>query len=83
MKGNIVRIVCHFQDLKTNVKGRYKLGEFSEKQFGKNLVLAKGERLGCFNLGSSIVLVFEAPKDFQFQVEPGDKVYLGQALGLL
>ena len=48
MKGNIVRIVCHFHDLKTNVKGRYKLGEFSEKQFGKNLVLAKGAHAPVF-----------------------------------
>ena len=72
------------EDLVTNVKGRYKMGDFSEKQFGNQssngVTLAKGDHLGCFNLGSSIVLVFEAPKDFEFQVRAGDKVYFGQPL---
>lgn len=59
------------------------MGEFSEKQIGdvaNGIKVDKGDRLGCFNLGSSIVLVFQAPKDFQFQVQPGDKVYFGQPL---
>ena len=59
------------------------MGEFNEKQLGdlvSGIKLCKGDRLGCFNLGSSIVLVFQAPKDFRFQVHPGDKVYYGQPL---
>ena len=41
----------------------------------------KGAPFGEFNLGSTIVLVFEAPKDFQFSVRPGDAVRVGKPLG--
>ena len=62
------------------------MGQFSDKQLGSKeaaLGLRKGERLGCFSMGSSVVLVFEAPRDFQFVVEPGQRVLCGQPLGLL
>jgi phosphatidylserine decarboxylase len=43
--------------------------------------LLKGEEMGGFNLGSTVVLVFEAPKSFKFLVHPGDIVKVGQAMG--
>lgn len=39
--------------------------------------------LGEFNLGSTIILLFEAPKNFEFAVEPGQKVQMGQPIGFL
>lgn len=45
--------------------------------------LLKGQQMGGFNLGSTVVLVFEAPKKFHFSVEKGEKVKVGQALGEL
>ena len=45
------------------------------------LNMRKGDRLGHFSLGSSVVLVFEAPEGFQFQVEAGQSVKYGQPLG--
>lgn len=47
----------------------------------KGYPLLKGQEMGGFNLGSTVVLVFEAPKNFQFQVKKGDAVRVGQSLG--
>lgn len=41
----------------------------------------RGDELARFELGSTVVLVFEAPQDFGFAVAVGDKVRQGQSLG--
>lgn len=43
--------------------------------------LLKGQQMGGFNLGSTVVLVFEAPKNFQFHVKKGQTVKVGEPLG--
>ena len=43
----------------------------------------KGEQLGGFKMGSTVVLVFEAPEDFAFTVEPGQKLIYGEPIGQL
>ena len=67
------------------------MGQFSDKQLPcgggrarearQGIRLGKGQRLGTFQMGSSIVLVFEAPRGFEFCVGPGESVHYGQALG--
>ncbi|CAH1756794.1 9287_t:CDS:2 [Entrophospora sp. SA101] len=43
--------------------------------------LRTGDEIGGFQLGSTIVLVFEAPDNFNFSIKPGQKIKFGQKLG--
>uniref|UniRef100_A0A1I8IG16 Phosphatidylserine decarboxylase proenzyme, mitochondrial n=2 Tax=Macrostomum lignano TaxID=282301 RepID=A0A1I8IG16_9PLAT len=72
------------QDLVTNAGGPlapYRDLDLQSKQGG--LRLSKGELFGEFDLGSTIVLVFEAPDNFEFKVHPGQRVRVGEALSNL
>jgi len=40
-------------------------------------ILEKGQEVGFFNLGSSIMLIFESPMEAEFEVNVGQKVRLG------
>lgn len=40
-----------------------------------------GQEVGEFRMGSTVVLLFEAPKGFIFDVDAGQTIQMGQALG--
>ena len=46
----------------------------------QGLVLEKGQEIGYFNLGSSIMLIFEAAATSEFDVKIGQKVQLGTSI---
>uniref|UniRef100_UPI00398EF0B9 phosphatidylserine decarboxylase proenzyme, mitochondrial isoform X1 n=2 Tax=Pristiophorus japonicus TaxID=55135 RepID=UPI00398EF0B9 len=83
---NVGSIRIYFDnDLHTN-SPRYMKGSYNDFSFVTNnnkegITMRKGEHLGEFNLGSTIVLIFEAPKDFTFNLKPGQKIRFGEALG--
>ncbi|XP_056434919.1 LOW QUALITY PROTEIN: phosphatidylserine decarboxylase proenzyme, mitochondrial-like [Gadus chalcogrammus] len=56
------------------------LAASQEELPGIGLALRKGEPLGEFNLGSTVVLLFEAPPDFSFSLRPGQHIRFGQPL---
>ncbi|KAF9572226.1 phosphatidylserine decarboxylase 1 [Mortierella alpina] len=85
---NVGSIVLNFdKELRTNQREhRYTRG-FGELLYSgvsrllNGQPLHVGEEMGGFKLGSTVVLVFEAPKSFTFLIEPGQRVKMGQALG--
>lgn len=63
-------------DLRTNTKGKRNRIEELES----SVAYKKGELFGQFNMGSTIILLFEAPADFKFDFTSGERVLVGQAL---
>ncbi|KAL5551442.1 hypothetical protein UlMin_001618 [Ulmus minor] len=55
---------------------------------GVGMMLKKGDKVAAFNMGSTVVLVFQAPvkigdssSEFKFSVKRGEKIRVGEALG--
>ncbi|KAM4698385.1 phosphatidylserine decarboxylase proenzyme, mitochondrial-like [Rhinophrynus dorsalis] len=66
-----------------HVKGKYHDCSYTDQYGPLGLTLMKGEPMGEFNLGSTIVLIFEGPRHFKFQVKAGGRIRVGEALGSL
>ncbi|XP_063709505.1 phosphatidylserine decarboxylase proenzyme, mitochondrial isoform X2 [Culicoides brevitarsis] len=76
------------EELKTNrwlgIKpGKDKYKNFDELKLTKEIQLNKGELLGQFNMGSTVVMIFEAPKNFKFNLTTGQTIQLGEPIGNL
>ncbi|KAI8582096.1 hypothetical protein K450DRAFT_184931 [Umbelopsis ramanniana AG] len=85
---NVGSIKINFDEaLRTNRKEDLATGTYTEvsyKSASKRLggkPVCRGEEVGGFYLGSTVVLVFEAPSNFKFTLEQGQKVKMGQAIG--
>ncbi|KAL0950544.1 hypothetical protein HGRIS_007351 [Hohenbuehelia grisea] len=86
---NVGSIKINFDtELRTNVRGRRPPpGTYTEANYAAASPILNGQPLtpaqemGGFCLGSTIVLVFEAPEDFEFSIQEGQKVKVGQRLG--
>ncbi|KAJ3411627.1 phosphatidylserine decarboxylase 1 [Chytridiales sp. JEL 0842] len=83
---NVGSIKINFDpELKTNIPYHVvpqPLGTYSERHFD-NLNLKQGDEMGGFRFGSTVVLVFEAPEKFEFKLEKGQKVKVGEGIGYL
>ncbi|CAH8533215.1 unnamed protein product [Schistosoma haematobium] len=54
---------------------------YLEAIFNGEMKLKRGDELGCFRLGSTVVLVFEAPTNkLKWCVKPGQRVKLGEPI---
>ncbi|KAF2355369.1 Phosphatidylserine decarboxylase eukaryotic type 1 [Trinorchestia longiramus] len=79
---NVGSVKAYFdEDLRTNERRRS--GSFYDKKFDhlvSKITFNKGDPFGEFNLGSTIVLLFEAPKNSVLRVQPGQKIKMGEAI---
>ena len=70
--------------MKTNNRLRPRLEKTFQTTRNTNGILVKrGDNFGDFNFGSTIVLVFEAPDNLEFNFKSGDPIRLGQSLCVL
>ncbi|XP_067649761.1 phosphatidylserine decarboxylase proenzyme, mitochondrial-like isoform X4 [Haliotis asinina] len=75
-----IKIYCD-EELTTNNSRKHPHGTYFDKSFSSPIPFDKGEMFGEFNLGSTIVLIFEAPNDFDFKIENSKKIKFGEAVG--
>lgn len=73
-----IRVYCD-KDLHTNTIKWPQAKHWNDASLGCTH-LNKGDLFGEFRMGSTIVLLFEAPKDFKFSVETGQRIKVGQAV---
>jgi phosphatidylserine decarboxylase len=80
--------IYHDKTLRTNSNKFYPRGTYIDRSYDNTCgqisptSFIRGDSFGEFHLGSTIVLIFEAPKNFQFLLKPGQKVKCGQQLGV-
>ncbi|KAI8364675.1 phosphatidylserine decarboxylase-domain-containing protein, partial [Radiomyces spectabilis] len=87
---NVGSIKINFDEaLKTNRKEDIPMGTYTEvtyKSASKRLggkALMHGDEMGGFFLGSTVVLVFEAPTSFKFALSAGQKIKMGEPMGYI
>ena len=68
-----------FQKLQTNCR-RLKKNTYEDHSFETPLSFEKGQEFGEFNLGCTIVLLFEAPTNFEYNMELGARIKVGEGL---
>ncbi|KAF0747491.1 hypothetical protein AaE_007707 [Aphanomyces astaci] len=56
-------------------------GTCDTKKYERQELVTRGDQVAQFQLGSTVVLVFEAPDDFEFTAKSGDKVRYGASIG--
>ncbi|XP_021927861.1 phosphatidylserine decarboxylase proenzyme, mitochondrial isoform X2 [Zootermopsis nevadensis] len=61
------------------MKSRHKDSFLVDMQ-GETVEMRKGQPFGEFRLGSTVVLLFEAPKDYKFKLRTGQRILVGEGV---
>jgi phosphatidylserine decarboxylase len=70
------------KSLITNSASKH-IGDVDHKKYESAIPKGRGDMIGEFNMGSSVVLIFEAPESFKFCAKAGDRLKYGESLGRL
>ena len=74
---NVGSIVVHFDtELRTNRKDKCS----TETIYKSPLHFEKGEDIGYFNFGSTVVLIFEGPNNMKFETREMRKIRMGESI---
>lgn len=73
-----IKVYCD-KDLHTNTIKWPEAEQWKDADLGCTRI-TKGQMFGEFRMGSTVVLLFEAPKDFQFSMKIGQRVKVGEGL---
>ncbi|GFG36744.1 hypothetical protein Cfor_09447 [Coptotermes formosanus] len=79
-----IHVYCD-KELTTNQRKWKKMETRHQDSFlwgleGEKIHMCKGQPFGEFHLGSTIVLLFEAPKSFKFHLETGQQILVGEGI---
>ncbi|DBA01979.1 TPA: hypothetical protein N0F65_006712 [Lagenidium giganteum] len=75
-------VVENEPDFRSNTKDQDEfVGKCLTQRYAAPWHAVGGDEMAQFKLGSTVVLVFEAPDTFEFSVHPGDKLILGTSIG--
>jgi len=55
-------------------------GIYFDKTYDQKIKLNRGDPIGEFNIGSTVILIFEAPKNFEFSISDNQKLFLGESI---
>lgn len=67
------------ESLQTNLINLDK--KISLKKFDDMVKVEKGDQMGMFKFGSTVVTIFEAPSSFKFSAKEGDYIRYGDVFG--
>ena len=78
---NVAAIETVWDGLVTPPAGRQILNvDYTSRQ---SILLAKGDEMGRFNMGSTVILLFDKPVSWHKQLAPGKTLRMGQPLALM
>uniref|UniRef100_A0A224Z5Z8 Phosphatidylserine decarboxylase proenzyme, mitochondrial n=1 Tax=Rhipicephalus zambeziensis TaxID=60191 RepID=A0A224Z5Z8_9ACAR len=82
---NVGSIKVYFDNNLVTNRRKYKKHNFNDQCFQSNhnsegIHVEKGDPFGEFNLGSTIVLIFEAPRDFSLELKEGQRIKYGELI---
>ncbi|XP_022668543.1 phosphatidylserine decarboxylase proenzyme, mitochondrial-like isoform X1 [Varroa jacobsoni] len=77
---NVGSIKCSFDPTLATNKLLYKKNTWCDMSFDKPIELKKGDDFGEFNMGSTVVTIFEAPKNFEWSLYERQKIKYGERI---